>query len=214
MTKPADLSPERLRDLASQGKSDTELADILGVTQGTVFKYRQKYGIPSHYKHPAKHGTRTRYAKGCRCDPCKTAGYEYRRQAKGSQPNKHGTYTAYSWNGCRCDECKAAGARKAARDDVRFKDALRKAGRDDIHTRDALAFKARNDKSRQEADRWGYLWTGPELEVISREDLTAPQAAAMLGRTIAAVTNQRKRLRDGIPKKLRTRGLVGDDAPH
>ena len=31
------------------------------------------------------------------------------------------------------------------------------------------------------------MWTGPELEVASRDDLTAEQIALMLGRTYAAV---------------------------
>jgi hypothetical protein len=45
--------------------------------------------------------------------------------------------------------------------------------------------------TRPSARRNGLAWTGPELEIAARDDLTAEQAARMLGRTYRAVAGQR-----------------------
>lgn len=51
-----------------------------------------------------KHGTITSYANGCRCDKCKKAISDYRKNLK---PKNHGTKWSYDI-GCRCDKCKQA----------------------------------------------------------------------------------------------------------
>lgn len=61
--------------------------------------------------------------------------------------------------------------------------------------------------TRSQARRNGYQWTGPELEIVAREDLTVKQAALMLGRTFYAVETQRKKLRSGDPKTTRLAGV-------
>lgn len=43
--------------------------------------------------------------------------------------------------------------------------------------------------------RNGYLWTGPEMEIIERDDLTARQAALMIGRSLMAVRQRRQAIR-------------------
>lgn len=68
-----------------------------------------------------------------------------------------------------------------------------------------------NDASRESARRNYYIWTGPELEIVSRTDLTASAAAKILGRTIAAVNNQRRLLRRGDPKKTNLLGAEHGD---
>jgi hypothetical protein len=50
------------------------------------------------------------------------------------------------------------------------------------------------------------VWTGPQLEIAAREDLTAKQIAAMTGRTMHAVYYMRRRLRDD-PKIIWLAGL-------
>lgn len=52
----------------------------------------------------------------------------------------------------------------------------------------------------------GKEWTGPELEIVARADLTSREAARLLGRSYAAVRVQRSRLRQ---EPYRTRLLVG-----
>lgn len=52
--------------------------------------------------------------------------------------------------------------------------------------------KAQNDETRDRAGRHGAQWTGAEYELLSRTDLTAPQIAQMLGRTVWAVRHKRR----------------------
>jgi hypothetical protein len=68
-----------------------------------------------------EHGTRGRYNKGCRCEPCAHANRTYsakhkRRQSQAIRemlqpisqgPTQHGTWTGYS-KGCRCTRCAEA----------------------------------------------------------------------------------------------------------
>lgn len=58
-----------------------------------------------------------------------------------------------------------------------------------------------NDESVDIARRRGYEWTGPELEIASRAELTSRQVAAMIGRTVYGVETVRRRLR--VEPKLR-----------
>ena len=51
-----------------------------------------------------KHGTQNSYNKGCRCDKCKKAKKDYR---KNTPIKKHGTKWSYD-KGCRCKLCKNA----------------------------------------------------------------------------------------------------------
>lgn len=69
------------------------------------------------------------------------------------------------------------------------------------YARDAQA------ESLPRATNYGKEWTGPELEIAARDDLSARDAAQMLGRTYAAVVNQRRKLRAGDPKKSTLAGL-------
>jgi hypothetical protein len=64
----------------------------------------------------ARHGTRTCYDKGCRCEDCREAknAYNrewYRKKSKelGRKPRvaRHGTYSKWRL-GCRCDSCVKA----------------------------------------------------------------------------------------------------------
>lgn len=48
---------------------------------------------------------------------------------------------------------------------------------------------------RTKATRRGYGWTGPELELAARADLSATTVAAMIGRTVHAVKHARRGLR-------------------
>jgi len=68
-----------------------------------------------------EHGTRGKYNKGCRCEPCAQANRTYsakhkRRQTQAIRemlqpisqgPTQHGTWSSYS-KGCRCIRCAEA----------------------------------------------------------------------------------------------------------
>lgn len=62
-------------------------------------------------------------------------------------------------------------------------------------------------ETRQSARRHGYQWTGPELEIAARDDLSVKEAALMLGRSFYAVETARKKLRAGDPKTTWLAGL-------
>lgn len=57
----------------------------------------------------------------------------------------------------------------------------------------------RNAASRETATNNGKEWTGPELELVARQDLTEAAAAQILGRTRQAVAYQRRLLRANDP---------------
>jgi hypothetical protein len=60
----------------------------------------------------------------------------------------------------------------------------------------------------EQARRRGYRWTGPELELAARRDLTTKQVALMLGRTSGAVYRMRSLLRDD-PETIALAGISG-----
>lgn len=56
----------------------------------------------------ARHGTKTGYDYGCRCDRCRAATAEVTRAHQiRSKIKQHGTTTGYGY-GCRCAACRAA----------------------------------------------------------------------------------------------------------
>lgn len=95
---------------------------------------------------------------------------------------KHGTTKRYDL-GCRCEDCT-------------------KAKTDDGTARK----KAQNAKTKPQAKNWRKQWTSAELEVALRDDLTAVEAAAILGRTYAGVMQARHRCKE--PKYQRVLGTM------
>lgn len=72
---------------------------------------------------------------------------------------------------------------------------------------DMKRYRAREQKkTAPKARNHGKQWTGPELEIASRPELTATQAAKMLGRTHVAVRAARQKLRRD-PKWASVAGL-------
>lgn len=127
--RPRRPQPERRRvdrrpDVArlhSQGLTDKQIAEQIGVTHLEVGRLRRDLGLTAH-RPPAwrrapeqlrPHGTHASYARGCRCDDCKTANREYfrewkqKRRAHGVPAEHHGTPYGYQL-GCRKrSECPA-----------------------------------------------------------------------------------------------------------
>lgn len=77
----------------------------------------------------------------------------------------------------------------------------------DAKFRERHAAHKSRDKTRAQhttlptAGRRGMPWTGPELEIVARTDLTAEQAAQMTGRTYHGVADQRRKI--GIDPRKR-----------
>jgi transcriptional regulator with XRE-family HTH domain len=86
--------------------SVAEASEISGITQRSFKMYAlDTFGIKLSHTAPL-HGTPYRYSRGCRCDECKEAQRELRRQMKERGPKKHGTMSAYTNYSCRCTKCK------------------------------------------------------------------------------------------------------------
>lgn len=149
-------------------------------------------------KHPvAAHGL---------CKRC-TARVNWRGYAVGpdlprrpTRAPKHGK-GMYS-HGCRCEVCVAA---------IRH---TKKAWKERNPEVTRLERRKAHDKTVSEwqratsalAVRHRYVWTGPELDLLLREDLTAREIALRLGRSWHAVATMRGRVRSE-PKLRRVVGL-------
>lgn len=120
----------------------------------------------------------------CRCKTCKEANAAFltseiaRRRNSSDIP--HGTASGFRFWGCRCEACHAANAKNQRRRQCNVE-----------------------AKVREKAHRNGYTWTGPELEIIDRQDLNDRQKALMIGRTIHAVRHMRRLLQDQPTGKYR-----------
>ena len=154
------------------------------------------------------HGTPSSYRRGCRCAECRRENAARhkklraeRKKRRGEASFEHGRSGYENW-GCRCEVCTAERTKANAAAVLRY----REANREKLNQRiDARRLPIQN-QSLETARRNGFQWTGPELELIARSDLTAEQASAMLGRTYFAVVRMRRRLRVE-PKLVNLAGL-------
>lgn len=134
---------------------------------------------------------------------------------------KHGTNTGYTYRKCRCDLCidwqRAARKRRTkSKKSESQREAQREAQRkysEKVGRKKADEFKrSKQVSTRQTASRHGYTWTGPELEIVARLDLTLTQAAEMLGRTYIAVSAKRHQLKED-PRVIALAGNQPDPTP-
>lgn len=123
---------------------------------------------------------------------------------------KHGTRYSYAEKGCRCDQCRKWKRERDRRQRARKPEKARERHRrwKSAHAEEHIAttrrnMKKLNDKLRETADRHGQEWTGVELEIASRPDLTARQVAVILHRTLSAVANMRQRLASDLDPRDR-----------
>lgn len=97
-----------------------------------------------------------------------------------------------------CPRCRVARVKRYQRNrekvDEEFRRKLRK--RVDRNRKQA------NSLTLDTAHNHGKMWTGPELEIVARDDLSARQVAVMLGRTLYAVKHARQALKDD-PRKIK-----------
>lgn len=139
-------------------------------------------------------GTLAKYERGCRCVACRSATARASARWRQTIRNEASTTNSVEGSGrgrmadapwdiphglsgrlnylCMCEICRSAG-REASRRWQRI----------------------RNDRLLDQAKRHNAQWTGPELEIAARDDLSASQAAEILGRTMWAVQTMRKRMR-------------------
>lgn len=72
----------------------------------------------------------------------------------------------------------------------------------ELRTYDALKQAGRRVKTLDHATRHRREWTGPDLEMAARDDMTMMEIALRLGRTYRAVVKMREKLRDGRKTRL------------
>jgi hypothetical protein len=109
-----------------------------------------------------------------------------------------------------CKECSSESGRrwrKAHPDKVReasrrYYAAHPEKAREKVRRRMAQDYAVTRDSARHHYE----MWTGPQLEIAAREDLTARQVAVMTGRTLYAVYSARHRLRED-PRIISLAGL-------
>jgi hypothetical protein len=113
--------------------------------------------------------------------------WRLRRSQRDPSQIPHGL-NGYNNYGCRCPLCSDANAQRT----------LQVA--DTAHA----TTRRRNAESRDRASQHGQPWTTKDLDLVVSSDLPAPDLAAMLGRTVAAVREARRQA---------TRALDGPGAP-
>lgn len=119
------------------------------------------------------------------------AGIEPERRAP--RTAQHGDPGMWQTRRCRCAVCDQARREyRRAREWDRQEDAVRAARVESMR----VDRERRQQVSLETARRSGARWTGPEMELVAREDLSATEVAQMIGRTLHAVTHARAALRD------------------
>ena len=163
-----------------------------------------------------EHGTTSKYRAGCRCDLCRSANTEACRASRANrvarvksnsvtQEITHGLSAYTNW-GCRCPICSEAGRERNAETRRRAKAGLIShvrggavaecpCGRchETLRAYTVKHAKKVNDSSRLSASKHRQHWTSVEMEIAISPVRTAREAAAILGRTVAAVQSIRMR---------------------
>lgn len=168
-------------ELEMVDRRDLSLSQIAATVGRTVYAVRMKRAQrAANEAGRVRHGLFGYNAQGCRCDTCTAARDNQRERVRSGK----GTHPLGGWNSeCPCESCRQ------------------------MHKAVSLArYREMQRETVPAASRNGYEWTGPELEIVARGDLTVREAALLLGRTYAAVASVRERLRTD-PRKARLAGL-------
>lgn len=124
-------------------------------------------------------------------------GWRKREGVKLDVP-KHG-YPGYR-KGCRCLECREGNRLKCAKHNPKYFGHNPRG--------DAYLVKVQRE-TKAAAVNAGNEWTGPELELLARKDLTVREVAEMLGRSYQAARTQRTLLNKD-PRKTHSAGVADD----
>ena len=175
---------QNLRDLGDliYEMTNKEIAQRLGKNPNTITDAFKRMGIKRDAKAIA-------YAKG-------TADH--------GQPGM--------WIKCECDTCKDARRAYKHEEYLRSLEKMSDTDRVRMLEESRTLTAKRQARTAKDAKSTGKRWTGAEVELALREDLTIEQIAGMLGRTYAAVSNVRTAVSDpDHPAHSRYVSLLGED---
>lgn len=145
-----------------------------------------RIGTNSHWvKEAGAVGTRTLLARTCKFCGAFLPGDAFRRDSR------------YGIRSFACDLCR--GRRTVAGWSQEKWEAARSRRKEEM--------RQRARRTRATARRGGYEWTGPELEIAARDDLTVMEMALMLGRSYNAVIKKRGLLRRDDPRTVNLAGV-------
>lgn len=154
-----------------------------------------------------EHGRPSTYNRGCRCIACRATSPARRARSKerfqsGEVQITHGR-NGYVYWGCRCATCTDANTAETYAPGRVWEVGHPEEGRENSRRK----WKGEQEKTLNVATRNRHEWTGPELELASRTDLTARELALLLGRTYAAVKTMRYKLK-ADPKTISLAGIA------
>jgi hypothetical protein len=208
---------EALVEQVRQGMSIRRAAAKTGISDRTVYRHAREDPAFAEVLRQANadgvqvrlapHGTTGCYGRGCRCDACRAANARHHQRLRqqralraASAQFEHGLSAYKNW-ACRCEVCLKA---KQMDNHALY-----------LHDPKAPGLRTARRQARtlEQAKRHRYMWTGPELEIAARSDLTVQQIALMLGRTYYAVRGMRWLVRQGDPRKAFLAGLGAATRP-
>lgn len=172
---------QQIVELWDQGLSQAAIREHTGAMEKRIKKVVQDAGRVWEPRRAtperADHGLPGRWAAGCRCDVCVAGNRDYRaaeyqrRKEQAAKALDHLPHPSPKTvvAGCQCEKCYRVGAEKLA---------------------------ARQDRTRAQAMSHGKEWTAEDVYTAVRGDLRIEDAAKVLGRTYAAVSNVRAALLD------------------
>lgn len=152
------------------------------------------------------HGTSAGHDRGCGCEPCRRARSTRaaNRLLRLGQVPGPPQYLGLRAIALTCGQCgtlrTALPARRSARPRCPLCNAaaVRRWEKGNLERRRRNRTSSRRRAQNATADRAvnsGKEWTGPELEVAARVDLTSAEAAVLLGRTVYGVMTVRHRMK-------------------
>ena len=129
-------------------------------------------------------------------DAFKRMGIKRDARAIAWEKRKAGHGQPAVWQKCDCDTCKDARRVYKHEEYLRKMETMSADDRAGALEESRAKSSVRQSRTSKDARSTGKRWTGPEVELALRDDLTIEQIAGMIGRTYAAVSNVRTAVSD------------------
>ena len=145
-------------------------------------------------------------------DAFKRMGIKRDARAIAWEKRKAGHGQPAMWQKCDCNTCKNAKRAYKHEEYLRRVDAMSADDRARVLEESSAKSSGRQSRTTKNARSTGKRWTGVEVELALRDDMTIEQIAGMIGRTYAAISNVRTAVSDpDHPAHSRYVSLLGED---